>query len=261
MAAITRQPRELSENRAQQLLDAADVYEGRGEIDRAEVLIREALTIRRALYGNRHSLVASNLSILASLLASKAGSAEAADSLFREAEAVLRAAYPDGHLSLSLTLRDHGRQLQRLNRWSDAQAIMREALELRRRLTGPNSLEVGMSDIDVGFNLAMMGSYPEAETFDRDAIRIFRANFDDHNAMVVMARDHLAEALRGQGHFAEAESLLLAGYERFKTPNSVTKNWLGHALRALVRLYDAEGRPDEAAKYQALLANPPQTKP
>jgi serine/threonine-protein kinase len=261
MAAITRQPRELSENRAQQLIDAADVYESRGEIDRAEVLIREALTIRRALYGNHHSLVASNLNMLASLLASKPGNAVAVDSLFRESEAVLRAAYPDGHLSLSLTLRNHGRQLQRLNRWSDAQALMREALELRRRLLGPNSLDVGMSDIDVGFNLAMMGSYPEAETFDRDAIRIFRANFDDHNAMVVMARDHLAEALRGQGQFAEAESLLLAGYERFKTPNPVTKNWLGHALNALVRLYDAEGRPDEAAKYHALLASLSQTKP
>jgi tetratricopeptide (TPR) repeat protein/tRNA A-37 threonylcarbamoyl transferase component Bud32 len=249
MAAITRQPRELNENRAQQLIDAADVYESRGE------------TIRRALYGNHHSLVASNLNMLASLLASKPGNAVEVDSLFRESEAVLRAAYPDGHLSLSLTLRNHGRQLQRLNRWSDAQVLMREALELRRRLLGPNSLEVGMSDIDVGFNLAMMGSYPEAETFDRDAIRIFRANFDDHNAMVVMARDHLAEALRGQGQFAEAESLLLAGYERFKTPNPVTKNWLGHALNALVRLYDAENRPDEAAKYQALLASLSQTKP
>jgi len=259
MAAIARQPRELTENRAQQLGDAASVYDSRGQFDRAESLYREALAIRRALYGNQTSLVASNLTDLAFLIAKKPGGDRAADSVFREVVDVLRAAYPDGHPSLAGALHLHGRHLQNMNRWADAEAPMREALEIRRRLLGPNSIDVANSDIDVGFNLAMMGSYREAETFDRDAIRIFRANFDDHNAMVVMARDHLAEALRGQGQFAEAESLLLAGYERFKTPNSVTKNWLGHVLHALVRLYDAEGRPDEAAKYRALLLRPPPT--
>src|SRR5205823_5077700 len=149
-----------------------------------------------------------------------------------EAEGVLRAAYPDGHPSLATTLALHGRNLQRAYRWADAETPLREALEIHRRLLGPNSLDVATSDIDVGFTLAMLGSYREAETLDRDAIRIFRANFDDHNAMVVMGRDHLAEALRGQGQFAEAESLLLAGYERFKTPNTVTKKWLGHVLNA-----------------------------
>jgi len=257
MDAIARQPRELSEIRAQQLTDAANVYESGGQLDQAEALFREALAIRRGLYGNQHSLVASSLSQLASFLPKKPGADREADSLFREAERLLRVAYPGGHPSLATTLKLHGHLLQTMDRWADANAPLRESLDIRRRLLGPNSIDVATSDIDVGFNLAMMGAYTEAETVDRDAIRILRSNFDDHNAMVVMARDHLAEALRGQGHFAEAETLLLAGYERFKTPNSVTKAWLGHALNALVRLYDAEGRPDEAAKYRALLQQPP----
>jgi tetratricopeptide (TPR) repeat protein len=162
---------------------------------------------------------------------------------------------------LAAALHLHGRHLQNMHRWADAEAPLRESLDLRRRLLGPNSIDVALSDIDLGFNLTMLEYYRDAEPFDRDAIRILRANFDDHNAMVVMARDHLAEVLRGQGHFAEAESLLLAGYERFKTPNAVTKAWLGHALSALGRLYDAEGRPDEAAKYRALLVQLQQTRP
>jgi tetratricopeptide (TPR) repeat protein len=117
------------------------------------------------------------------------------------------------------------------------------------------------SDIDLGFTLTMLGKYAEAEAFDRDAIRIYRSMFDDKNAMVVMARDHLGDALRGQGRFKQAETLLLAGYERFKLPNSVTKLWRGHALTALVRLYEAQGRPDEAAKYRAILSAPPPALP
>jgi len=261
MGAIARQPRELSDVRAQQLNDAASVYFSRDSIDRAETLYREALGIRRALYGDHTSLVASNLMDLASVIARKPGGDRAADSVFREAEDALRAAYPGGHPSLASALHLHGRHLQNMNRWADAEAPLREALEIRRRLLGPNSIDVALSDIDVGFNLAMMESYRDAESYDRDAIRILRTNFDDHNAMVVMARDHLAEALRGQGQFAEAESLLLSGYERFKTPNSVTRAWLGHALMALGRLYEAEGRPDEAAKYRALFVQLQQARP
>jgi serine/threonine-protein kinase len=261
MAAIDRQPRELSENRAQQLNDAASVYLSGDSLDRAEALYRESVGIRRAMYGNQTSLVASSLMDLASVIAKKPGGDRAADSVFRETEGALRGAYPDGHPSLAAALHLHGRHLQNMNRWADAEVPLRESLELRRRLLGPNSIDVALSDIDLGFNLTMMQSYNDAEPFDRDAIRILRMKFDDHNAMVVMARDHLAEALRGQGHFAEAESLLLAGYERFKNPNSVTKAWLGHALSALGRLYDAEGRPDEAAKYRALLVQLPRARP
>jgi eukaryotic-like serine/threonine-protein kinase len=151
--------------------------------------------------------------------------------------------------------------LQRLSHWPESEVLLREALEIRRRLEGPNSISAATADIDLGVSMNRMGSYEEAEALDRDAIRIFRGNFDDHNGMVVMARTHLGDALRGEGRYAEAEPLLLAGYERFKVPNPVTKGWHDHALRALVRLYDAEGRPDEAAKYQALLAMAPPTKP
>ena len=146
----------------------------------------------------------------------------------------------------------HGNSLQRADRFADAEPLLREALALAERFDGPNSLPVAQSDVNLGFTLTMLGKYVEAETFDRDAIRILRSMFDDKNAMVVMARDHLGDALRGQRRFAEAEPLLLAGYERFKVPNSVTRVWLGHVLSALVRLYEAEGKPDEAAKYRSI---------
>ena len=92
-------------------------------------------------------------------------------------------------------------------------------------------------------------------------LRNQRPGAGDHNGMVVMARTHLGDALRGEGRYAEAEPLLLAGYERFKVPNPVTKSWRDHALRSLVRLYEAEGRPGEVEKYQALLASAPPSKP
>jgi len=249
--AVSRQPRQVTELRAGQLASAGDLLSSQGELDRGDSLYREALAIRRSLYGERHSLIAPILEALAQDADLRRDFASA-DSLYRSAEAMRRAVYPQGHPSIVGTLNMHGNSLQRADRFADAEPLLREARALAERFDGPNSLPVAQSDVNLGFTLTMVGKYVEAETFDRDAIRILRSMFDDKNAMVVMARDHLGDALRGQRRFAEAEPLLLAGYERFKVPNSVTKVWLGHVLTALVRLYEAEGKPDEAAKYQAI---------
>jgi tetratricopeptide (TPR) repeat protein len=251
MSAIARQPREITELRASQLMSAADLLTSRGELDRGDSLYREALAIRRSLYGERHSLIAAILVQLAQDADSRRQSASA-DSLYRSAEAMLRITYPEGHPSLADALNMHGNSLQRADHFAEAEPLLRQSRALAERFRGPNSLSVAQSDVTLGFTLTMVGKYTEAEAVDREAIRIFRSMFDDKNAMVVMARDHLGDALRGQRRFAEAEPLLLAGYERFKVPNSVTKGWLAHVLTALVRLYEAEGRPDEAAKYRAI---------
>ena len=94
-----------------------------------------------------------------------------------------------------------------------------------------------------------------AERVARDAVRVYQVLFDDHNAMVYVGRTFLGEALRGERRFAEAEALLLASYARFEHPNMVTIRWRRDALNALVRLYEAEGKPVDAAKYRALLSD------
>ena len=72
--------------------------------------------------------------------------------------------------------------------------------------------------------------------------------------MVYLAQISVGEALRGEHRYAEAESLLLASYARFAHPNPITRGWRGDALVGLVRLYEAEGKPAESAKYRAMLA-------
>ena len=64
----------------------------------------------------------------------------------------------------------------------------------------------------------------------------------------------LGEALLDQKKFADAEPLLLSGYEGMKqredTIPSQDKPHLTQALERLVRLYEAWGKPDKAAKWR-----------
>ena len=71
-------------------------------------MFREALAIRRDLYGPRHPLVASTLGQLAGALEPLGRTAEA-DTMHREAVAILREAYPDGHPLLAVEV--VGRQI------------------------------------------------------------------------------------------------------------------------------------------------------
>ena len=68
-------------------------------------------------------------------------------------------------------------------------------------------------------------------------------------------RSLLGETLLGQQKYAEAERLLLGGYQDLKgregsIPAAVRQARLSEALGRLVRLYDAWGKKDEAAKWR-----------
>jgi hypothetical protein len=253
-AAIAQQPRELTPRRAQQVTEAGNIFMYRGRRDAAEPMFREALAIRRELYGDRHPLVASSMIDLAWLVdQERPRRSGEADSLSVQAVELLRATYPHGHPQLASALRMRGIVLEHQRRFEEAQAPLREALAIRRRLVGPNTIDVAMSDLDLAYALTMSGSYDEAASLAHEAIRVFRAQLGDKNSMGYFAQAHLGDALRGQGRYDEAEPLLVAAYARFARPNPVTKQWRGYVLAALVRLYEAQGRPDEAAKYRAML--------
>jgi serine/threonine-protein kinase len=248
-AALGRQPDEISALRARQLTSLGELLQYSQRRDAADSAFRRALTMRRAVYGGRHPQVASSLLDLA-LLSSRGAEA---DSLSADAVTLLRASYPEGHPQLANALRSRGVILQRLGRHADALGPLREALGVRRRVLGANSVDVARTELDLSLSLTMTGAGREAEALGRDAERIYRLALGSGSAMVDVARQRVGDALRLQGRYAEAEPILLAVYKRFETPRPITREWRAAALRSLVSLYEAQGSEAEAAKYRTLL--------
>ncbi|HJU72907.1 MAG TPA: serine/threonine-protein kinase [Gemmatimonadaceae bacterium] len=252
MTAVAGQPREVTPERADQLTTVSSFLEFGGQRDRAEPMLREALAINRALYGERHVEVGASLASLGALLDDGGRSAEA-ESLLRAAAEIHRATFPQGHPVLASTLRLWGISLRRLNRLGESQAALREALALQRRFSGNEGTAVASAELDLAYTLIVSGAYDEAAVLARDVIRILGKQLGHDNAMVYHARTHLGDALRGQGRLAEAESLLLSSYAKFRQPRPIMRRWRTYALSSLVRLEEAKGRPEAAAKYRALL--------
>jgi tetratricopeptide (TPR) repeat protein len=253
--AIARQPKELTPERAGQLTMVGKFLEFGGRLEGAEPLYREALAINRALFGEHHHDVGSSLGNLGMLL-DRARRWEEAELLLREAVEIHRTVYPQGHPELASTLRNWGIALEHMQRFQDAEAPLREAVAIRRRFLGNETIDVAVSELDLAYALIMNERYEEPATLARDAIRTLRRQLGDENSLVYHARTHLGDAMRGQGKLGEAEPLLLAAYAKFENPKPIARQWHRYVVASLVRLYEAKGRPDEAAKYRALLDTP-----
>lgn len=137
-----------------------------------------------------------------------------------------------------------------------------EAVPVLSRLRRSSEKRVGASTPEdatllsaLGQGLTELGRSQEAESALRECLEIRKKQEPDawttFNTMSL-----LGAALLGQEKYAEAEPLLLQGYEGLKAreasipPQGATR--IAEALDRLVKLYKAWGKPDEAARWRSL---------
>jgi hypothetical protein len=99
-------------------------------------------------------------------------------------------------------------------------------------------------------------NHPAAETYLRESLTIREKKLPD-DWRLFNTMNLLGGALAGQKKYQEAEPLLVEGYSGMKDRQAkipaAAKTRLPEAIRRLVDLYTAWDRPEEAAKWQAVL--------
>lgn len=121
---------------------------------------------------------------------------------------------------------------------------------------------------ELTFSLLGNGKFSDAEPTARECLAIYEKSLPD-DWRTFDAKSMLGASLLGQKKYAEAEPLLLSGYDGLKqredkiAPDSfLLRNWrspadnkprLKEALRRRVQLYEATGRPDQAAQCKKTL--------
>src|SRR5262249_19116990 len=135
------------------------------------------------------------------------------------------------------------------HRWADAEELFRDTLARCRKAAKPSSPYLaGPLGALAGF-LLMRSRSAEAEPFLRESLAIQeKQKSDDWSRFSTMSM--LGEALAGQRRFAEAEPLVVGGYEgmkarasRMKVPHQAN---LSTAAERVVRLYEEWNKPAQA---------------
>jgi len=157
------------------------------------------------------------------------------------------------HVYVAEIQRDLAQTLQEESKLQEAESLFREALAMQKKLLGPEHPALADTLTGVTRTLLLEEKFIEAEPPAREALAL-REKPPSDNWETFEAQSLLGASLLGQKKYSEAEPLLLSGYQGLKareqTIPAVEKRCLKDALQCLTQLYDATGKPEEAAKWK-----------
>ena len=229
-----------------------------GKDEEAESLLREALEGRRRTLVDEHVDVASSLLNLAACLQSKADRKEhlvEAEELARKALAMRRKLLHDDHPHLADNLQSLGRLTYRKGDHVEAERLMREALDIFRKLYDADHPSVFWTVRGLGAVLRDKGELAEAETLLRAALESLRNTYGDEDPHTAFSRSHLGDCLTRMGRYDEAEVELLQAIRILGTDKTRSRARTTITIKRLAALYEAWGKPEQAAEYRGLLSD------
>ena len=230
----------------------ANVYGDQGKYAQAEALDSKTLEIRRRVLGPEHPETLVSMGNLANIYKQE-GKYTQAQALFSQtleiSRRVLGAEYPDTLTFLS----DAASVYQREGKYALAETYAAEALAGRRHSSGLEDPDTMVSAADLALVYLSQAKFAESEPLARKAMEIDREKRPD-DWQGFRAESLLGASLAGQKKYAEAEPLLLEGYQGMLARESQLgaddRHNLDRAREWIVQLYQAWGQPGKAAKWR-----------
>jgi eukaryotic-like serine/threonine-protein kinase len=226
------------------------VYVDQGKYAQAEALCIQTLEIMHRVIGPEQDNTLLTTELLASVYADQ-GKYEQAEALFSQTlETFRRVRGPAHPLTLGL-LSDFASMYQRQGKYARAAKSVAEALAGQRLALGSDHPDTMSSVSDLALALLSQGKFAESETLAREAVETDRKKRPD-DWQYFRAETLLGASLAGQKKYAEAEPLLLEGYQGMAARKERIRvaEWyhLDRAQEWIAKLYQAWGNPDKAAE-------------
>jgi eukaryotic-like serine/threonine-protein kinase len=220
------------------------VYFKTGPMDKAESMKREALKIRRKIFGDDSEEVFESLHNLGVVLWRQGNLTEAED-LTRQAVQIQRKlgwlANPDHAVSL-LTLNGILREQGKL---AESEAVAREAVQVMKELHGESGPSFRLALTYLGDVLQAEDKLDEAESTLREAVAVARKHTDPQAP--AGALNALGNVLQRSGKEAEAETVMREAIElRRQRSDQQRDPYLAWYLDSLAGLLDSQDRSGEA---------------
>ena len=192
--------------------ELAQLLQRTNRLGEAEPLMRRALEIDVAAFGEQHPTVASRLNNLATLLLDT-NRIEEAEPLMRRALEIDEAALGEQHPNVAIDLNNLAQLLQRTNRIEEAEPLMRRALEIDVAAFGEQHPNVAILLNNLATLLQDTNCIEEAEPLMRRALEIDEATFGEQHPTVARDLNNLAMLLKNTDRSMEAEPLIRRALE------------------------------------------------
>jgi len=231
-------------------LDVAYALRGRGSLDSAAALY-EAILPRLRIHGDSGArLLPSALNNLAYLHMTE-GRLAVAESIYREAVAAERqyGTIPN----VLLLLNNLAGILDRQGDGAGTEATLREAIEEAEAYWPDGDARVGQKYAGLGAFYMGKGFPSSAEPWLRRALDQYLAAYPQGDSWTSYGQVQLAECLMALGRIEEAEPYLVEAFQWLRTNRGMENPYTREVGSHLIDVYERWGRPDQAARYRALL--------
>ena len=205
----------------------ANVYWSQGTYAQAEALYSQTLEIQRRVLGPEHPDTLLSMANLADTY-NKQGTYAQAEALFRQTLEISRRVLGPEHTNTLLCLSDFASMYQRQGKYALAETHAAQVLAGRRRAGGSEDpVEIQSAAADLALAHVSQGKFAESEPLARETLE-FNEKKQPDDWQRFRAESLLGATLAGQKKYAEAEPLLLEGYqgmlarkERMGVPNCI----------------------------------------
>lgn len=230
------------------------VYRVRGEPDRGEAYLGEALDLLRGTHGPDHPQVAEAMLNLADLLLEYDRDPVRAESLYRSAMRIQRSTYGDDYPGLTHGLEQLARISAERGDALTAERLLVQGLELRRRVFGPDHPATAAGLGMLAGELHRQGRLLEAEATRREELALWSATLGPEHWNVGGSMASLARLRADQGDYEEAEALYLRALEIRIDAHGERNGAVALLKGSLARLYALQGANSVAESwYRAAL--------
>ena len=244
-------------------------YRDAGKLDKALPLFEETLKLRTARLGASHPNTLISMGNLAECYRT-AGKLDKALPLFEETLKLRTANLGASHPNTLSSMGNLGHAYCEARQGEKASGLLMEFVAAQRNRSPPDDPRFAGLLAQVSLDLLSCDQFATAETMLRECLTI-REKKQPDAWTTFNTQSLLGGALLGQKKYADAEPLLLKGYEglkqREKTIPAPGKIRLPEAIDRLIELSTATNKPEEAkkwraerAKYAAEQAPPPREK-
>jgi serine/threonine-protein kinase len=228
---------------AESLESKATLLRWRSEFIEAERLYREALDTIRGMPGADDRAVQILHGLALSF--SQRGDDKEALIVFDEALALAKSETV-GERSRAELLSSAGVSHRRLELYTQAESLYREALGIQRRLLGPEHAEVGTLLNNLGVLMNASGRYAEAEAFHQEAIKVRQAALGGAHPLIANSMLSLAVTLENRGDLNGAARLYPEAAEIVRAALGPDHPRLAQVLRNWGVLLGNQRKPAEA---------------
>ncbi len=224
----------------------------------SDSLNRGLLEMDRALHGDQHPNVASDLVNLGAIQQEWGHWAEA-ERYYRQALAIYRGYYGENHFETAATLNMVGRALVQQDRVAEGREPLRQALAIRERIYGVDHPFVASTLNELALLAQREGRLDEAQANFERMIAIYREVYDDKHYLIGLAYSNLGGAYAERRDYREAERCYQEALRRYDETLpaghlyfGITRIKLGRALLKARRYPDAER--ETRSGYEIVLA-------